>query len=139
MKKVLTYLVTIVMAALVFYGGAGINLISYCCNICRMEGIDAVINDKCCDIHHHDHENHSAPDCEDCCSLERICFDWCTQNSPEQEINLSPLTLELFSNSLLTISHFDNLTAGDKHAPASHGPPIALPRDYLSVLTVLLI
>ena len=136
MKKVLTYLVMILMTVLVFYGGAGINLISYCCNICRMEGIAAVINDKCCDIHHHDHSKHESTDC---CNMERISFDWCSQNSPEQEIDLSPLTLDLFSGNLLTNSHFDILTAGDKHLPASHGPPIALPRDYLSILTVLLI
>ena len=156
------------MAALVVYGGAGINLISYCCNLCRMEGIEAVILDKCCDIHHHNHSDkkihhptsgccehtcdvHNGgalhPCCDiheeyssaDCCSLERVSFDWCIQNLPEQEIDISPLILDFSACNMLAITYLENITTGEKHTPASHGPPIALPRDYLSILTVLLI
>ena len=126
------------MAVLVFYGGAGFNLISYCCNLCRMEGIEVVIHEKCCDIHQHDHSDEDH-DTHDCCSMERIIFDWFAQNSLEQEIDISPFTLDLFSNNLLNISYSDINLYGVNHAPASHGPPVGLPRDYLSILTVLLI
>jgi hypothetical protein len=187
MKKVFTYLVTFIMAALVFYGGAGINLISYCCNLCSMEGIEAVTNGKCCDIHHHHHsDNHashydsynctahhaseshtnhhdshcctsacdmhtdddSANDMHDCCtfsdehdsgnccSLKRISFDWFANNLLKQEVDLSPVTMELFACCLPTISP---ILDTEKLAPEPHGPPIVLPRDYLSTLTVLLI
>ena len=136
MKKAFTYLVIFFMAALVFYGGAGINLISYCCNICQLEGIEAVVKDKCCDIHHHDHSEHSSTDC---CSLEWVSFDWLTQNSTELEKDLSPVTLDLLFSDIFAIIHSDNLTSRERFVPASHGPPKVLPRDYLSILTVLLI
>ena len=172
MKKVLTYLVTSMMAASVFYGGAGINMISYCCNVCRSVGIDAVTNGKCCDIHHHDHSgryiaHHASVCCEntcdkhvenhpvvavltgcnhhsefestDCCNMKRISFDLFAQSLLKQEINLSPLLTDLFSGDILTVSHLDNISIGEKLTHAPHGPPTVLPRDYLSILTVLLI
>ena len=52
------------MAVLVFYGGTGINIISYCCNECRSVGISVLKNEKCCDIHHHHHAN-PASDCNE--------------------------------------------------------------------------
>ena len=136
MKKVFTYFATFVTAALVFYGGAGVNLVSYCCNLCRMEGIEAVAGDKCCDIHHHDHSDHSSTDC---CSFERISFDWVAHNLSEQDIDFSPFSMDVFMCDPLIVSNFNTISIGKKLAPALHGPPIVLPRDYLSILTVLLI
>ena len=56
------------MAALVFYGGAGINLISFCCNVCRSEGIEAIISENRCISHQHSHTHsgqlsHHVSDC----------------------------------------------------------------------------
>ncbi|MDR2681264.1 MAG: hypothetical protein LBC47_10700 [Tannerella sp.] len=53
MKSIFTYLFTIIPAALVFYGGAGVNVISYCCNQCRSAGIEILREDKCCEIHNY--------------------------------------------------------------------------------------
>ena len=170
MKKIFTYTVTWIMAALICYGGAGVNLISYCCNLCRLEGIEAVANDKCCEIHHHHHVNnqqihhasgfcdHASNECvednhsdriqdycdfqEDhsagnCCRFERISFDWSVQNLSKQETGFSPLSFDLFSCNLFTSV---DLRFADKiHSQIPHGPPIVLPRDYLSILTALLI
>ena len=197
MKKTFTYILSIFMAVLVFYGGAGINVISYCCKECRSAGIEALLNDKCCDIHHHNHtktnhkhesstscrnhiahagdsqcmdssrhaENllHSGNSCcntessccdsehakshnsdtnhssGDNCNMERIDFDWSFQNADELKIDLSPDVHDLFSTSL-----FNNTSAYlpficENNTVMSNGPPLVLSRDYLSVLTVLLI
>lgn len=147
------------MAALVFYGGAGINIIFYCCNQCRSEGIEALLKkDKCCEIPQADkHAPHSCcakteqtdPDpegcgihCTDqtsdnCCHIEHIRFDWSTQNTAELNIDLSPLTF-LLRSEILDISTI-NFFAGETGAVMPKGPPPACPRDYLSRLTILLI
>ena len=173
------------MAALVFYGGAGINVITYCCIDCSSIGIEALLNGKCCDIHHHDHDKshnheltasasycnntahindncgkpdhttHTKSSCcgfghhdlynsgcnhssEDSCNIEWIDFDWSFQNLAELKIDLSPNAYSLFSNIFNNSpAHLpficENITA------MPNGPPSVLPRDYLSVLTVLLI
>ncbi|MDR0700398.1 MAG: hypothetical protein LBG28_14460 [Tannerella sp.] len=70
MKKIFTYLFTIIMTALVFYGGAGINIILYCCNHCRSVGIETMLKDNCCERHNHtcnynDSNSHSKEPAED--------------------------------------------------------------------------
>lgn len=157
------------MATLVFYGGAGINVIFYCCNQCRSAGIEALLKkDNCCKTHHYNHnhaadkhEPHSGHSCctkadqdccgthnvksnnyctdhtsGNCCNIERIHFDWNTQNAAELNIDLSPVTfdLSLFPD-ILTI----NVLICETGAVMPKGPPLACPRDYLSRLTILLI
>jgi len=139
MKKINIYSVTILLIALVFYGGAGVNFISYCCNLCRHEGIEAVIKDKCCDIHHHHHDDHDEHTSENCCSFERINFDWSAQNFSKQETDFSPVKQDIHSCNLLTLSFVDLIKTGKIHSHIPHGPPKVLPCDYLSILTVLLI
>ena len=164
-------MVIMLMAALFFYGGAGINLISYCCNLCRNAGIEAVLNDKCCDIHRHNHATHQIPhlvsgccfsECEahdidvtagvtpdrfpfyidhapdNCCKMKRISFDLFSTNSSEHEISLTSVFSDFISFNLLDVTYLD-ISPVAIHTPEPHGPPIALPRDYLSILTVLLI
>ena len=175
------------MAVLVFYGGAGINVISYCCKECRSAGMEALLNEKCCEIHHHNHNtkehNHnnnsstsfchiahvkddichghdnpmhaegnccdsehsdsqdlySEHSCDDCCNMERIDFDWSTQNFDELMFDLSPIMLDLFSDNLYISSSAHLLLTCENNTVMPNGPPLVLPRDYLSILTVLLI
>lgn len=101
------------MSALVFYGGAGVNVISFCCNDCRNEGTEVLKKDMCCEIHGHSHHEHEvAVECDDhcniqhtdemCCNLKRIDFDWDTQL-----INLitpEPSVCDLFSIGLSEVS-----------------------------------
>ena len=167
------------MAVLVFYGGAGVNVITYCCKECRSAGIEALTIDKCCEIHNHDHakthnhnHNSSTSNCnhithaedvgnehmhtegnccdsehfkshiqhcdsstDDNCSLERIDFDWNTQNMDELKMNISPVIHDLFSSfSTIQLPYIC-----ENNTVMPNGPPLVLPRDYLSVLTVLLI
>ena len=124
------------MVVLVFYGGAGINFISYCCNECQSKGIEVIQNNECCYIHHH-HENTCDEYSSDECSLERINFDWSSYELSKQD--LSPDYFTLFTCNLLNDSYLGFNVSGDIITPAPHRPPLVLPRDYLSVLTVLLI
>ena len=156
MKKIFTNLFAVFMAVLVFYGGAGVNIISYCCNDCRAAGIEALIHDKCCDIHHHNHDqdqdhNHESDSSKSCCNtlkdhssddncnMERIDFDWNVQNADELKIELSPDVHNLFSDSFLNNSYAYLPVMSEDNTVMPKGPPLVLPRDYLSILTVLLI
>ena len=47
MKKTVTYLFIVFLASLIFYGGAGVNFVTYCCNDCRTEGVAVLLNDNC--------------------------------------------------------------------------------------------
>ena len=179
MKKTFINIFAVVMAVLVFYGGAGINVISYCCKECRSAGIEALIDDKCCEIHHHNHDeapahahkhstaqchhkttvptnhegdhhsdnsNHASEKCcdsftdhSDRCNMERIDFDWSSQNTTESGIDISPNVYELFSNNIfISSSAYLHFTC-EHNTVMPNGPPLGLPRDYLSLLTVLLI
>ena len=53
MKKTVTYLFIVFLASLIFYGGAGVNFVTYCCNDCRTEGVAVLLNDNCCEVHGH--------------------------------------------------------------------------------------
>jgi len=53
MKKIVRNIMALMMAALVLYGGAGVNVVSYCCNDCRNAGIEALLTGKGCAIHNH--------------------------------------------------------------------------------------
>ena len=148
MKKIGTYSISMLIAALIFYGGAGVNMISYCCNLCRAGGIEVVINDKCCDIHHHQHTNNkqaTSPysfhehEAGSCCNMNRISFDLSAQSLLKQEFDFKPVALQLFSCNLTGIFSANLLQDNNIIAYAPHGPPLVLPSDYLSILTVLLI
>ena len=136
-------------ASLVLYGGTGVNVVIYCCNDCRTKGIEAVVDDKCCDVHNREQQDNQSDSTDrhhtncvhssgkDCCSFERIDFEWNvykivkvefyrlmqTANLPVY-INLS----EYFDTEEITL-----IKSEQKH------PPAVLPREYLSSLSVLLI
>jgi hypothetical protein len=154
MKKIFIKLLAFLMVIPIFIGGAGMYIISYCCNDCEEAGIAALINDKCCDIHHHPHktdqhyhevdENTVCDFCTihtsgDCCSIERVSFDWNLHNAADDAIKLFPVSLDLFSNFIYNLTSVIHTTAEKNNLNHLNGPPIVLPHDYLSVLTVLLI
>lgn len=144
MKKMFTYTFVIVMAALVFYGGTGVNMVSFCCSDCRTAGMEVLTGDKCCEIHGHTHDQiviesasasvgHSH---EMCCDLERVNFDWDSEQVSIE--NPEPITFELFLTGLPDISIINLPFVGENTSVMPTGPPL-LPRTYLSLLTTLLI
>ena len=71
------------MSALVFYGGAGINIISYCCSDCRSAGVGAMLNDECCIIHNHSHNDKHSSD-KTCSNHEEHKDDNCCDDKHQK-------------------------------------------------------
>lgn len=145
MKNAVTYLFIVFLATLVFYGGAGVNLITYCCGDCRTEGVAVLLNDNCCEVHEHSCCNTTDEvavcysDCceDDCCGLERISFDWSSFSNPIVELQPAMIDLLSFASplaSLLPVPSIKEYIAQDQD-----GPPVLCPRIYLNLLTTLLI
>ena len=111
MKNAVTYLFIVFLASLIFYGGAGVNLITYCCGDCRTEGVVVLLNDTCCDVHEHsccstaDEVSACDSGCceEDCCDMERISFDWSSSNNPIVELQPAVTDLLSFASPLASL------------------------------------
>ena len=145
MKKTVTYLFIVFLASLIFYGGAGVNFVTYCCNDCRTEGVAVLLNDNCCEVHGHgccdtttEEASCSSGCCEDdCCDLERISFDWSNFNNPIVELQPVMIDLLSFSSSLTSLVPVPSIK--EYISQDQDGPPIVCPRIYLNLLTSLLI
>lgn len=142
MRRLATSLVLVVLASLIFYGGAGVNFVSYCCGICEEEGVEALLEAKCCEIHRPDQGREgltgSDTDCYsmNCCGIERIDFDWNAVNI--QIPDLQPVVHDLFFSSVFESLQIVSLFTNSYDIRVV-GPPVTCPRVYLSLLTTLLI
>lgn len=147
MRTIFTYLCAIVISALVFYGGAGLNVVSYCCNQCRSVGIEAISDHGCCEIHehHHTHDITEVLACgscishadDNCCGITRLQHDWNTIS--QLEFNLKPIAIDLFFIGFSDISLIPNPIFEEITSIMPTGPPLRTPQAYLSLLTTLLI
>lgn len=146
MKNTVTYLFIVFLAALVFYGGAGVNLITYCCGDCRTEGVTALLDNKCCEIHEHEHctdaARHLSACChtdeeESCCDVEYVSFDWNVFNGAL--LDLQPAVIDLMSFAVSNISLIPVPFVDRSEDIEQDSPPGIYPDIYLSLLTVLLI
>lgn len=149
MKNTATYLFIVLLASLIFYGGAGVNLVTYCCGDCRTEGVAVLLNDNCCEVHGHsccetnaeaEAETSACPsDCcdDDCCGLERISFEWSSFSNPIVELQPAVTDLLSFASPLSSLLLAPSIK---EYIPQNQdGPPIVCPRIYLNLLTTLLI
>jgi hypothetical protein len=169
MKKICTYTLTILLMALVFYGGAGVNIVFYCCNQCRSAGIEMLLNDP-------DHANHkpaadehpllsccakkaARPESDACgthpvktgnhCTTAHASDDNCCNmerisfdwNTHHTTVSEMNLSPLVFDllPSELPDSSVGNFLRGRNDALMPKGPPFVCPREYLSRLTILLI
>lgn len=141
MKRLLVYSLLVFLASLVFYGGSGVNLVSYCCDTCEDEGVEALLEDKCCDIHEHAHKplfTHTSDlGHTHGCDIERVSFDWNLTNA--QILDLQPGVYDLFLSDLPYTIQSPDSPVGNYAPEMMTGPPIVCPRAYLSLLTTLLI
>lgn len=147
MKQTYIYIINFFMAALVFYGGAGVNIASFCCDDCRKAGMEVLTGDKCCDIHGHSHEEgvvmleaaqkNLSHTHEMCCNLMRLSFDWDHEKSNVPD--MQPLSIDLLSLGTPDASLIPLPQANQITGVMPTGPPPVCPRTYLSKLTTLLI
>ncbi|MGL5563145.1 MAG: hypothetical protein ACRDCN_11065 [Tannerellaceae bacterium] len=148
MKKFIQHIIILFLAATISYGGAGINIYSYCCSDCSVYGADVILANKCCETHHHHHDHETTPDesdvCHDhaqdesCCSLENLSFDW-SQVLASNIFIQAPVFVaginDLLSISPTSISSFYS----EIHPHHFDDPPFYEPRTYLAFIRVLLI
>lgn len=124
MRRFATSLFLVILASLIFYGGAGVNFVSYCCGACEEEGVEVLLKASCCERH------------DNGCSVERVDFDW-------NSVNIQVPDLQPAVHDLLFFSIFESLQVAslfaDSNEVRSTGPPVTCPRVYLSLLTTLLI
>jgi hypothetical protein len=154
MRKIFTYPLVIVTAALVFYIGAGVNVVSCCCDACKSIGIEAVMAGDCCSREETEtdaccsHEAESPESgCSDipghsdksCCGLERVSFDWNSQNDAKPVVSLAPVAIDLVSGCPDDFLFLHFSLTGNIEGVRPNAPPPFSPRDYLSFLAVLLI
>ncbi|MDH6357173.1 hypothetical protein [Parabacteroides sp. PF5-9] len=146
MKRALTSIFAIVLTLLVFYGGAGVNVVSFCCGECRAAGFEVLVGDKCCDIHGHSHDEYPMLESaegnishshEMCCSMERLHFDWDNETVSTQ--SLEPFVIDLLALGTPGASIIPLPSVSEITSIMPTGPPLTPPRAYLSRLTVLLI
>lgn len=151
-KNILTFL-AVLLASLIAYGGSGVNIFFYCCDDCRAEGVEAVIGDTCCELHHHHHLNglithfdeHSCTphlaSTPDECGVERISVLWesVSNNNP----GVAPLSFYLahsFTAQIPSAKLSSDVTPliGSVN-PATQKPPHQSKAEYFSLLTTLII
>ena len=150
MKKTPHILLSLLLSTLIFYGGAGVNVFSFCCDECQAKKMNLAAlfigtkkccctlsesatceKDTCC--------QHDSDDAQ--CGIDRIAFDW--QSASGNQIQLQPLSIEL-DNSLFLAAHNVKPTA---HAfPLYHiskrksqHPPHLSKNDYFDLLCTLII
>jgi len=175
MKRICTYTAVFFLAAILLYGGAGLNVIHFCCDGCRISGTPLMTAkaDVCAEdshLHSHDCCGHETNCCDseaavaddatvagdataagviaccshndhsgaDCCSFERISFDLFSQHAPKLISDPSSLCIDLFTCDLYR-SSFLSCNSCEVINDLPNGPPLPAPRDYLSLLSILLI
>ena len=146
MKKTVTVVLILFLACIVGYGGAGVNFINYCCQECAVQGVDAVVNDLCCETHGHDHVNFMNEKGEvfrhdgDClnCGLKRVKFEWTDDTDDIPVIQVPSFDLSYLSSDIIQSLIPAAPVYSHCFVPLD-GPPILCPRVYLSLLTTLLI
>ncbi|MDO5665083.1 MAG: hypothetical protein Q4G63_07495 [Bacteroidia bacterium] len=154
MKKKLFTLIALLLAGVIAYGGSGVNIYFFCCNDCRSEGVNAVIDHKCCEIHEHHHlggfithidehkcDEHIAVN-HDACGINRIFFDW--QSVTKNQLQLQPHFLYLGDFIFLSTPNADlgiseNLVEPPLINRRTQKPPDLSKDDYFSLLTTLII
>ena len=134
MKKTVTYLFIVFLATLVFYGGAGVSLVTYCCGDCQTEGVTALLENKCCEMHG---QARCASQDGCYCDVEYVSFDWNVFHG--HLFNLQPVAIDLISHICSHLSLVPVPFINEAGEIERESPPGFDAGTYLSFLTVLLI
>jgi len=146
MKKMWTYPIVLIIAALVFWSGSGMYVPSFCCDRCQSAGIEGIAEDLCCEIHHHDHEakHHPKSDMDSigdademCCFLTHIIYDWTALDT--SIVSPEPVVYDLMATTIPNCLVVSSPGMEGKTLRNSCGPPFLSPRTHLLLLTTLLI
>lgn len=147
MKKLLSISLTLLLAIVITYAGSGINAYSFCCEDCHTFGVEAIVAEKCCDIHHDEQaaeqESNDITICEtshDQCSLDRLDIDLQDAPSENNQTQISIKQLDIYFTTLLFPSNRieqDETITG--YVSQTQKPPNLSKLVYFSLLETLII
>ncbi len=155
MKRFAQNFILIIAAATVFFTGAGVTIINYCCNSCSEQTLFMTEQHTCCSLEHQKAEQKG-----DCCSMHKDVShnESCEDTSFTQDISCttSRLSIDIDASSFrpivsvpfvwisdvsptipLSILTDNSLYTQDNSIFES--PPDIPPREYLSLIRVLII
>ena len=108
MKKLLSISITVLLAIVITYAGSGINAYSFCCEDCHTFGVEAIVDDKCCDVHNDqslaEQETNDNVICEtshDECTLDRLDIDLQDAPSENNQTQTAIDLLDIYFTTLL--------------------------------------
>ncbi|MBK5720712.1 hypothetical protein JGH11_07490 [Dysgonomonas sp. Marseille-P4677] len=156
MKKFGQSIIIIIVAATVFLTGAGVTVIDYCCSSCGGQTLFLTQQHICCieDTHGNDSEVMS------CCSMEKVSKEDTYDNvsyTKDPHCSASRVTVDIDASSFRphVIIPFVWISDASYHVALtntllqrtdsangfinSKSPPEILPREYLSLIRVLII
>ena len=147
MKKLLSISITVLLAIVITYAGSGINAYSFCCEDCHTFGVEAIVANNCCDIHHDEHseeqESNDIAICEtshDQCSLDRLDIDLQDAPTDNNQAQISIKLLDIYFTTLLYPSNRiepDKTITGD--LSQTQRPPNLSEIVYFTMLETLII
>ena len=151
MKKKLFAFIALLLIGAVVYGGSGVNVYFFCCNDCRTEGVNAVLEHKCCEIHHHHHlgglithyDDHSCTrhlsEASDEYGVERVSYSW---SSYTHQIDIQPV-FHYLTNDLFLVNAepeiLANVYSSIPHYSDTQKPPNLSEDIYFDLLNTLII
>lgn len=124
------------LVLLIGYGGAGVNLVSYCCEHCEDIGTEVLASEDCCCCKTHLADTELPCKSEGHCGIQRVQFDWNT--FIHDSFSFQPMVCPIMEFILSLFNIDSSLPSGAEMLPVQNSPPM-LPRIYLSFLTLLLI
>ena len=147
MKKLLSISLTILLAIVITYAGSGINAYSFCCEDCHTFGIEAIVGEKCCDVHHDQplalQESNDIVVCEtshDECSLDRLDME--LQDAPSEN-NHTQIAIHQLDNYFTILLYPSNRIEPDEtitgYVSQTQRPPNLSEIVYFTMLETLII
>ena len=147
MKKLLSISLTILLAIVITYAGSGINAYSFCCEDCHTFGVEAIVDDKCCDVHNDqslaEQETNDNVICEtshDECTLDRLDID--LQDAPSEN-NQTQTAIDLLDIYFTTLLYPSNRIELDEtitgFVSQTQRPPNLSEIVYFTMLETLII
>lgn len=148
MNKYISHIVALIIAISVFFTGTGITIINYCCMGCVEQVFSLKQQPTCCSEEDHSSDNHFSLD--DCFVVDHLSYEYTAAKScsvSRQSIDLDTFTFKpQLSSPFVWITQAFSLYQAiqlfgvyDADYSYKKSPPKIPPREYLSLLRVLII
>lgn len=141
MKKSIQHIAILLIAFAVFFTGAGVTVVNYCCSTCETV-VASQTDHACCFEDGLDHQHvcdctsHSSQEEHQCATTERLTIDLDNSSSKPQLAPLSTLLAHDFIHVCVSCAaQYEYNSQTDTY----DDPPVMPTRSYLSLIRVLII